>query len=158
LRNVARLYDLAQADTAGFEAYAEQVARLCGSGRPDCGMLEDILDGLFHIAKADGLLHEREDRFLHRIAEIFQISEDHYRSILARHLDLGEADPYAVLGISRGRPFEEVRATYRRLVSENHPDRLIGRGMPEEFVAIATRRLASINSAFESIERERKAA
>lgn len=158
LRNVARLYNLAQADTAGFEAYAEQVAKLCGSGRSDCAILEDILDGLFHIAKADGLLHERESGFLHRIAEIFKISEDHYRSIAARHVDLGEADPYVVLGIKRGVPFEEVRKTYRKLVVSNHPDRLIGRGMPEEFVAIATRRLAAINSAYEAVEQELQAA
>jgi DnaJ like chaperone protein len=56
-RNVARLYDLAKQDTAGFEAYAEKMAALCGDGRTDCAVLEDILDGLFHIAKADGLLH-----------------------------------------------------------------------------------------------------
>lgn len=158
LRNVARLYDLAQADTAGFEAYAEQVAGLCGSGHKNCAMLEDILDGLFHIAKADGLLHERESRFLHRIAEIFEVSEDHYRSILARHIDLGEADPYVVLGIPRGTPYEDVRKTYRTLVQNNHPDRLIGRGMPAEFVAIATRRLAAINAAYEAVERELQAA
>lgn len=158
LRNVARLYELAQADTAGFEAYAAQVARLCGSGDPNCAVLEDILDGLFHIAKADGVLHEREDRFLHRIAQIFGIGEDHYRTIVARHLDLGEADPYVVLGVARGHAFDEIRTAYRKLVAENHPDRLIGRGMPEEFVAIATRRLSAINAAFELIERERKAA
>src|SRR5918994_2045521 len=110
-RNVARLYDLAQADVAGFEAYAERMARLCGSGRPNCAMLEDVLDGLFHIAKADGLLHEREGLYLHRVAQIFMIGEDHYQSILARHLDLGEADPYTVLGIERGKPCAEVRVS-----------------------------------------------
>ena len=57
-------------------------------------MLEDILDGLFHIAKADGVLHEHEGLFLHRIAEIFRIEESHYQSILARHANLGDADPY----------------------------------------------------------------
>lgn len=157
-RNVARLYDLAMQDVAGFEAYSERIARLCGSGRRDCAMLEDILDGLFHIAKADGLLHEREHSFLHRIAEIFEISENHYQSILARHVDLGMADPYVVLGIERGRPYAEVRARYLKLVTENHPDRLIGRGMPEEFVAIATRRIAAINAAWDSIEAGLKAA
>jgi DnaJ like chaperone protein len=153
VRNVARLYDLAQRDVAGFEAYAEKMGRLCGSGRPNCAMLEDVLDGLFHIAKADGLLHERESHYLRRIAEIFEIGEDHYRSILARHVDIGESDPYVVLGIERGRPFEEVRRRYRKLVSDNHPDRLIGRGLPAEFIAIATTRLAAINTAYEMIER-----
>jgi DnaJ like chaperone protein len=152
-RNVARLYDLAQADVAGFEAYAQRMAGLCGSGRPNCAMLEDVLDGLFHIAKADGLLHEREGLYLHRVAQIFKISEEHYQSILARHLDLGEADPYTVLGIERGKPFEEVRKHYRKLVAHNHPDKLIARGLPEEFIAIATTRIAAINAAYEMIER-----
>src|SRR5262249_17695188 len=80
-RNVARLYDLAQQDTAGYELYAERMARLCGSGRQNCAMLADILDGLFHIAKADGVLHDREGTFLKRIAEIFAIDEAHYQSI-----------------------------------------------------------------------------
>ena len=152
-RNVARLYDLAQGDVAGFEAYAEKMARLCGSGRPNCAMLEDILDGLFHIAKADGLLHEREGHYLHRVAEIFEISEQHYQSILARHVDIGEGDPYAVLGVERGSPFDDIRRRYRKLVADNHPDRLIARGLPAEFIAIATTRLAAINTAYEMIER-----
>jgi DnaJ like chaperone protein len=152
-RNVARLYDIAKADLAGFEAYASRIARLCGTGKPNCGVLEDIIDGLFHIAKADGTLHEREGRFLHRIAEIFQISEEHYQSILARHVNIGSADPYVVLGIERGRSLDEVKKQYRKLVAANHPDKLIARGLPEEFVRIATTRIAAINAAFEAIER-----
>ena len=73
-------------------------------GRANCAMLEDILDGLFHIAKADGVLHEHEGQFLHRIAEIFHIEESHYQSILARHANLGDADPYLILGVERGQP------------------------------------------------------
>ncbi len=152
-RNVSRLYALAQADIAGFESYAAQMAALCGSGKPNCRMLEDILDGLFHIAKADGVLHEREGRFLRRIAEIFGIGEAHYQSILARHIDLGEADPYAVLGLEHGAPFEAVKKRYRKLVAENHPDRLVARGVPQEFIALATTRLASINAAYELLEK-----
>ena len=152
-RNVARLFDLAKADVAGFESYAERLAALCGSGRPNCAILTDILDGLFFIAKADGVLHEREGRFLHRIAQIFEIGEERYQSILARHVDLGEIDPYTVLGIERGQPFDEVRRRYRKLVAENHPDKLIARGLPQEFIAIATTRIAAINAAYELIEK-----
>lgn len=152
-RNVARLYDLAKRDVAGFETYAEQMARMCGSGHSNCAMLEDILDGLFHIAKADGLVHEREGIFLHRIAEIFRIDETHYEAIMARHVNLGAGDPYVVLGIERGKPFDEVKKRYRKLVSDNHPDRLIARGLPQEFIKIATTRVAAINAAYEMIER-----
>lgn len=154
-RNVARLYDLAKQDVAGFDAYARQMATLCGSGQPNCAMLEDILDGLFHIAKADGYIHERELAFLDDVAKIFEIDSRHFEQILARHTFGADSDPYLVLGLSPDMPFDEVRRAYRRLVAENHPDRLIGRGVPEEFVAIATTRLAAINAAFEMIERQR---
>ena len=152
-RNVARLYDIAKQDVAGFEIYAQRMAQLCGSGHANCVMLEDILDGLFHIAKADGLIHEQEGQFLHRIAEIFRIDEVHYEAILSRHVNLGAADPYVVLGIERGKSFEEVRKRYRKLISDNHPDRLIARGLPQEFIKIATTRVAAINAAYEMIER-----
>ena len=152
-RNVARLYDLARQDVAGFEAYARQMATLCGSGQPNCAMLEDILDGLFHIAKADGLVHERELSFLRRVAEIFEIDGQHFEAILSRHAIAGPADPYAVLGVSREMSFDQIRRSYRVLVAENHPDRLIARGVPEEFLAIANSRLAAINEAYETIER-----
>ena len=157
-RNVARLYDLAKADVAGYEVYAARIAGLCGSGAVNCGLLEDILDGLFHIAKADGVMHEREGMFLHHIAQIFKVDEAHYQRILARHLDLGDADPYVILGIDREAPFEEVRKHYRKLVAHNHPDKLIARGLPQEFIAIATTRLAAINGAYELIERGLRAA
>ena len=66
--NVKRLFDLAAADASGFEAYAHQIARAL-SHEP--ALLRDVFDGLFHIAAADGILHPAEDRFLRRVAEIF---------------------------------------------------------------------------------------
>lgn len=157
-RNVARLYDLAKQDIAGFEAYARKLAGLCGSGHANCRLLEDIIDGLFHIAKADGAIHERELQYLGRVAEIFRIDQAHFAAIAARHVALGERDPYAVLGVSPDTPYGEIRKRYRTLVAENHPDRMIGRGLPAEFVAIANRRMAAINEAFSTIERSLKPA
>lgn len=156
LRNVTRLYRLAQQDVAGFEAYARQMAGLCGSGGPNCLILEDILDALFHIAKADGVIHERELAFLRRVAEIFDIGEAHFERILSRHGVAGADDPYVVLGLERDAPFDAVKRQYRKLVAENHPDRLIARGVPEEFLAIANSRVAALNNAFETIERMRE--
>src|SRR5690606_8942784 len=152
--NVARLFDLAKQVVAGFEAYATRLGGLCGADGPNCAMLEDILDGLLHIAKADGVVHEREVWFLRRVAEIFEIDDEHFEAILARHAILGQGgDPWRVLGLEPGVPFETVRARYRLMVAENHPDRLIARGVPEEFLAIANNRLAAINGAYEAIER-----
>ncbi|HSM43080.1 MAG TPA: DnaJ family molecular chaperone [Afifellaceae bacterium] len=152
-RNVARIYNLAKSDIAGFEAYAGQVARLFPDDRV---LLEDILDGLFHIAKADGVIHERELSYLERVSEIFGFSEDEFSRISARHAIVsGGGDPYLVLGADRDWDFETLKKHYRRLVAENHPDRLMARGVPEEFVRIATERVAAINAAWEQVERMR---
>jgi DnaJ like chaperone protein len=154
-RNVSRLYSLAMTDTAGFEIYAQRMAGLCGSGQPNCRMLEDILEGLFHIAKADGYIHEKELGFLRRVSEIFEIDGARFDGILARHVGGGTSDPYAILGLTRDTPFTDVRRQYLKLVVDNHPDRLIARGVPEEFVAIASDRVAAINTAYSLIERGR---
>ncbi len=157
-KNVARLYNLARQDVAGYEAYAEKMAALCGTGCDNCPVLEDILDGLFHIAKADGLVHENEIAFLARIAEIFHIHEDHFERIMERHIHSGGQDPYKVLGVTTDMTFEEIRKRYRNLAAEHHPDRLIARGIPVEFHGIANDRMAALNSAYSTIEKERRAA
>lgn len=158
MRNVSRLYNLAKSDTAGFEAYAHHMAGLCGSGRPDCPMLKDVLEGLFHIATADGVVHEREVSFLRRTAEIFSIDDLYFEGVLARHTHGGRADPYVVLGVTRTMSFADIRSRYHSLMLEHHPDRVIARGVPAEFTALAKDRVAAINVAFETIERGRLAA
>ncbi len=152
--NVERLFNLAKQDTAGFEVYAGQIEQLCGSGENNCPALEDILDGLFHIAKADGAIHERELAFLQQTAAIFKLDEKRFEFVLARHGFNGEPDPYVVLGIKRGTNIDDARKAWRKLVLENHPDVLIGRGMPEEFVAIANERLKVINRAWTRLQQE----
>jgi len=152
-RNVRRLFDLAKQDIAGFETYARRIRDLYPDGAE---ILEDIVDGLFQIAKADGIVHERELGFLARVAEIFGIDEAGFEQIAARHVRAAARDPYAVLGIPHDASDAEVRSHYRRLVVEHHPDRLIARGVPEEFVRIANDRLAVINEAYGRIARERR--
>ncbi|MEN3599497.1 DnaJ family molecular chaperone [Brucella melitensis] len=151
---VARLYDLARQDVAGFETYARQLAGLCAEGQAQCHLLEDILDGLFHIAKADGYVHEKELAFLSSVADIFGYDEAGFDHIAIRHMVRGESDPYAILGIDRGASFEEARKRYRSLVKEHHPDRLVAEGLPLEFITIANARLAVINAAWASIEKQ----
>ncbi len=150
--NVRRVFDLARRDTAGYETYARQIARLF-AGNP--ALLEDILDGLFEIAKADGVLHPGELALLERVAEIFGFAPNEFRRIRASHFAPDAADPYVVLGVAYDASDEEIHRTYRRLVRENHPDSLIGRGVPPEFVRLATDKLAAINVAYDRIEAER---
>ena len=151
-KNVGRVYNLAKRDIAGFEAYARDVARLF---HDDPAMLEAILDGLFDIAKADGAVHMRELAYLARVGELFGFEGNAFARIRARHVIEEGGDPYLVLQADPGWDYARLRRQYRRLVVENHPDRLIAHGVPEEFVRIANDRLAAINSAWDRIERTR---
>jgi DnaJ like chaperone protein len=150
--NVERVFNLARQDIAGYEHYAGQIARLF-VGNP--AMLEDILDGLFEIAKADGVLHPGEGAFLERVAEIFGFAPNEFRRIRASHFAPELTDPYVILGLSYAADDEELKQTYRRLVRENHPDSLMARGVPPEFVKLANDKLAAINGAYEKIQAER---
>ena len=150
--NVRRVFNLARQDVAGFEHYARQIARLF-VGNP--AMLEDILDGLFEIAKADGVLHPGESAFLEKVAEIFGFAPNEFRRIRASHFAPDLSDPYVILGVSYVADENEIKQTYRRLVRENHPDSLMARGVPAEFIKLATDKLAAINTAYEKIQQER---
>ena len=145
-RPIRRLFDLAQQDVAGFESYARKIARMF----PEDGEVhEDILDILFTIAAADGVLHENELSFLETVAEIFGVDPVRWNRLKARHLE-PDSDPFAILGLPRDASREAITRRYRQLVREHHPDQLVARGVPEEFVRIATDRLAAINGAYDA--------
>ncbi|HEX3653625.1 MAG TPA: DnaJ family molecular chaperone [Rhizomicrobium sp.] len=150
--NVRRIFRLARQDTAGFESYARQIANIY-RGQP--AVLEDILDGLFEIAKADGVLHPGELAFLERVADIFGFAPNEFRRIRASHFP-DRSDPYVILGVAHDASEDEIKRTYRMLVRENHPDSLMARGVPEEFVKLANDKLAAINTAYEKIGQERR--
>ena len=146
-----RIYNMARTEVAGFEGYANQIAHMFRD-RPL--VLVDLLEGLAFIAGADGLYHPGEAEFLEAVAQIFRIDEAEFRAIRARHLP-GEHDPWAALGLAPGTPADELRAHYRDLVRELHPDRMIARGVPEEARRMAEQRLASITAAYDEV-RERR--
>jgi DnaJ like chaperone protein len=149
--NVRRVFDLAKQDIAGFETYARQIKDVLGN---DAQLKRDVLEGLFVIAVADGILHEREDAYLARVADLIGIPTSEVAWIRSLFVK-ADADPYTILGLKPGASNEEIRARHRQLVLENHPDRLIGRGVPAEFVAIAEKTLAAINNAYDQLKRER---
>ncbi len=152
MKHVARVFNLAKRDVAGYDAYASQLTGMF-EDKPD--VLEDVLDGLFHIAKADNVVHETELEFLRGVSGIFGFEEMEFERIRARHVELHDSDPFMVLGLERTAENAEIRSTYRRLVRENHPDQLTARGVPAEAVEIANRKLAAINAAYEQVARER---
>ncbi len=146
--NVARVFDLAKQHVAGYESYAKQLDGLFHDNRE---LLRDVMDGLFHIAAADGILHPGEEAYLASVARHFGFGERDFTCMKARHVRSDQRNPYDVLEVTPDIPDAELKQRYRRLVMENHPDKLIARGVPAEFVAIASKKLASINAAYEEI-------
>lgn len=152
VKNVSRVFSLAQQDTAGYEAYARQIAKLFKDAPH---VLEDLLGALFYIAKADGVVHPGELEYLENVSTIFGFKPDCWEKLKALHLGPDKASPYTVLGVNPDISNEDLKKTYKDLIKENHPDRLIAEGMPEEFIQVANDRLAAINSAYDKVEKLR---
>lgn len=149
--NAARIYNLARQDVAGYEAYAAQIGRMF---RDDKQVLEDLLEGLFHIATIDGQYHDAEDLFLSTVAATFGLTQRQFTIIRARYVPDASPDPYSVLGVDPEDDFDTIRARFRALVRQNHPDQMIARGVPEEAVKLADTRLKAINAAWEAVQRD----
>lgn len=148
-----RVFDIARQTVLGYESYARRIARRYAD-RP-C-LLEGVLDGLFQIAVADGAITADELDYLRSVSEAFGFSADDFRRLRATHLGPEADDPYLVLGVPHGADFEIVRAAYRRLMRENHPDTLAGsKSAPREFESVAHDKAASITSAYARIRADR---
>ena len=148
----ARVFNLARQDIAGYEEYARRIGAMLGpDGAGDETPLHDLLEGLFHIAVADGEYHPLEDAFLGRVSEIFGFDEREFIRIRAQFVPEAEADPYDVLGVTPDMPMTDIRAAWRALVRDTHPDRMMARGVPEEAIKLAEKRLIAVNRAWERI-------
>jgi DnaJ like chaperone protein len=152
MRQAARIFNLAKVDTAGYEACAEQLVTTFKGNRK---LLEGVLEGLFHIAKADEALHPQEEQFLGQVAKHFGFTETEFSHIKSRHVVAAKRNPYEVLGMKPSVSDEELKSRYRRLVADSQPDELMARGVPKEFITIATEKLATINEAYDAIVKER---
>jgi DnaJ like chaperone protein len=155
VRDIGRLFDQARDSADGFEPYAVQLREAFADNR---GVLEDVLAALFIIARADGAVNSRELEFLsrtHRSLGLDQVAWERARGAMPRHPASDEPDAYTVLGVSRSASAEEIRATWKNLMRENHPDGLAARGVPAEFIARANEKVARINAAWDRIKRER---
>jgi DnaJ like chaperone protein len=151
---VARVFNLAKQDIAGYDAYARKVRRFF-SDSPET--LEHVLDSLFYIATADGMVHEGELDYLKSVSDIFGFDDMRFEQMASQHVQLEAGlDPYMVLGLSPNAPPEEIRRVYRLLVAEHHPDRLIARGVPEDLIDVATARMKSINLAYQALTKPKQ--
>ena len=148
LAAVTRVFNQAKQDVAGYEVYAAQVVKLFGL---KSHVLETVLDGLFHIAKADNVLHPGELEFLEKVSAIFGFAGADWLRIRARHVAVKD-DPFEILGVAADAKSAVIKKRYRQLAKELHPDMQIAAGVPQEMVRLATERLTQINAAYSELE------
>lgn len=152
VKDVSRVFDQARKDSRGFEPYARQIA---GMFADNPAVLEELLYCLTLIARADGVMHPEEVTYLRSVADIFGLDDHAFERITEVSGDLETSDPYKILGVSRDMTNDEIKSAYRSLVRENHPDKLIADGLPEELIDMATEKLAAVNDAFDKVSTER---
>lgn len=152
VKNVARVFDQARKDSHGFEPYAKQIADMF---QDNAAVLEELLFCLTSIARADGELRESETTFLRAVSDIFGLDRSAFERVTAIRHGPDNANPYQVLGVPRAISNDDLKSAYRQLVRDNHPDRLVAQGMPEEFIAVANQKLAAINVAYDNVAAER---
>ncbi len=149
---IGQLFDHARSDANGFEPFARQLAATFADNR---ATLEQVLAALYAIARADGPINGRETDMLTRIGVLFGLNAlERDRAASLSRLALDEEDAYSVLGVEPNAPFEDIRTHWKQLMRDNHPDQLASRGVPAEFIARATERVARINAAYDRIKRD----
>lgn len=150
--NVRRVFNIARQTVRGYESYARRIGRKY-KNRP-C-LLEGVLDGLFQIAGADGVVTADELTYLENVSKAFGFSDATFRRIKASHLGPDRGDPYHILGVPHDAAFADVRAAFRQLMADNHPDRIVTMGAPREFEDAAHAKAAAITAAYTQIRTER---
>ena len=153
--DIGRLFDQARESAEGYETFATQLGTAFADNRP---MLELVLAALFTIARADGPINGKENAFLLGVCRAFSLDQaawDRAAGNTPARPSSDESDPYEVLGVARSTSGDELRAVWKRLMRENHPDALAARGVPPEFIQKATDPVARINAAWDRIKRER---
>ena len=149
----ARVFNLCRQDVTGYEAYADRVARLVKGHEKADEVRNDLVDGLFHIAMADGVFDDEEAVFIENVSGLIGQAPSNFRAIRSRHIP--EAwSPRSVLGVPEDADVDAARDARRRIARNAHPDTLKGRGVPEEMIRVAEARLKAANRALEEIENE----
>ena len=149
-----KIFNVARNSREPFDVFAQQFYELF---RQDRQMLMTMLELLIKIATADGTIHSEEEKMIRRAAVIFYIDQNEFGRLKDIYIKNNDKY-YAVLGASQSDSDDEIKKKYRKLVMEYHPDRVIAKGLPEEFTKFANKKFQEIHEAYEKVMKERQAA
>ena len=143
------IFQKAKDDNVSFESYASNIYQILSSSQNSLLVFYEIL---FELALADGILHPKEDELLKKIPRIFRFDKNVYKSLYEKYVDQNR-NYYEVLGLSENSSFTEIKKAYLKKRKEFHPDTLIGKGLPEEFIGKAKEKFIEIQEAYEALEK-----
>ena len=146
---VSKLFNEAKKSSFDFKRIADQVGNLFSDNKV---LLEQVLNNLFYIAEADGVTSTNEVEVLRSISQSFHFNETDFQRIFHSRLNNKESDPYKILGVTREESDKNIRKKWIQLSKEHHPDYLIAKGLPKEFIQEANKELSSINLAYDKIK------
>ena len=153
-----RVFRAAKSDSYTIYDYAASFA----SAQPSANIREIVYDILWDLACVDGVVSPEERGILRQITSSLRISESLFDWQCRHHgmsdgdtTSSGPADPYEIMGCTRGASDEDVKSAYREKAKQLHPDVLRAQGLSEELIAKANDQMARVNAAWAEIKRER---
>ena len=142
------IFNRAKNDPYPYIQYASEFAR---HFHDDTNMRMLLFEMLFQVAAADGVIHSAEEHLLRQTIRYLNISVHLFDELKARLTPT--ADPaYAVLGVSPDASDDEVKKAFRAKVMEYHPDKIVSKGLPEEFLKFAEEKFKEVNEAYDRIK------
>ena len=153
LSKVGKIFNEAKKDVYGYKQIADQVGLVFANNKI---LLEEMLNNLFFIAASDGQISLKEVELLRSISQSFLIDENTFQRIFQMNLKDNTSDPYRILDVKREDSDQEIRKKWIELNKEHHPDNLIAKGMPKEFIEQSNKELAAINLAYDKIKEIRE--
>jgi DnaJ like chaperone protein len=155
------LFSLGKQNDFNLDAALSELQHIC---RMQPALLQLFLEIQYEMANADGPATHEKQQTLHYIANKLGLAgfrhhqqnnayqQHHYRQHTTASNKLPLQDAYEALGVSSTASQDEIKKAYRRLMSQNHPDKLIAKGLPPDMIKVATQKTQRIKEAYERIK------
>jgi len=150
-----KVFETARASTGLFDQFATQ---FYDNFRLNRQMMELMIDIFYRVSYADGRLSADEESLINQAGRIFQVSRERMSTIKHQYgtgKAAGSSRSFAILGLEPTATNDDIKKTYRRLVSEYHPDKISSKGLPEEFIVFASDKFREIQAAYEDLRTSR---
>jgi len=153
-----RIFDTAIYSKETFYQFANQFYR---EFHFQAQIMELMIDIMIQVAQADNGISREEETLIIDAVHIFKLDDNLYSRLKAKYTGSGYSHQtsggaaYAVLGCRPSDSNDKLKKSYRKLVSEYHPDKISSKGLPSEFQEVARVKFIEIQNAWDKIKKEK---